>query len=73
MTPVENLVENSSYNKQIDALRGAFFVLLLSLLSACASSPGEKFAGVAPLDAKYGDVYLYQTKGSTGTIRESGK
>ncbi|MEQ1674058.1 MAG: DUF2846 domain-containing protein [Candidatus Nitrotoga sp.] len=69
MTPVENLVENSSY-KWIGAVLGASFVLLLS---ACASSPGEKFAGVAPLDAKYGDLYLYQTKNSTGTARENGE
>ncbi len=68
MTPVENLVENSY--KWVGTLLGASFVLLLS---ACASSPDKKFAGVVPLDAKYGDLYLYQTRDSAGTFRENGK
>lgn len=68
MNPVENLVENSY--KRIGALVGASIVLLLS---ACASSPGEKLAGAAPPDTKYGDFYLYQTKDSTGMVREKGK
>lgn len=69
--PVENLIKNSSYKyKWMGAWLGASVVVLLS---ACASAPGEKFAGIAPLNDKYGDVYLYKTKDSAGTGRESGE
>ncbi len=34
----------------------------VAMLGACASAPGEKFAGLAPTVADKGDVYLYRTK-----------
>lgn len=71
MTPVENLIKNSSNKyKWMGAWLTASVVVLLS---ACASAPGKKFAGIAPLDEKYGDLYLYQTKDSIGTLRERGE
>jgi hypothetical protein len=69
MAPVENLIKNLP-SKWIGVWLGAFAVVLLS---ACASAPGKKFAGIAPLDHQYGDVYLYMTKDSTSLGRESGE
>lgn len=68
MVPVENLIKNSF--KWMGAWLGASVVVLLS---ACASAPGEKFAGIAPLNDKYGDVYLYKTKDTASTGRETGE
>ena len=73
MAPIKNLVENSykwnSY-KWIGAVLGVSIILMLS---ACASSPDKNFAGVVSLDAKNGDLYLYQTSNPASPIRENGK
>lgn len=40
-----------------------FFIITFAafILSACATAPGQKFAGIATPEKKQGDVYLYRT------------
>lgn len=39
-----------------------FFVFVATQLVGCASAPGTPYAGLEPLEAGKGDIYLYRTK-----------